>query len=779
MYKLLKFTRRNKTLCIASAAVVLILIAAVIVSSHQAWNAHRARRAEVEERKTAEAQRDRAQIAEKQAEGNLYDALMREAGALRVARSTGYRSQVFDALQQARDLDVPQKTLTGLRTQAIACLGDPVGREPLSLLTLPEGPNTPLVGFAALHPTDPVAAFGLTSGDVILKDLNTAKEIARFECDHVCLGLCFADTGNALLTIHTPMGHSHMDIQYEQTVTRLFVRAQDGTWIYSKTMAIPNVATCMSSAAGFRVIVLGTASRPAHLMDPLTGDTIFEADFPIEINPMDHPQLDLSQDGRLFAVSNMESADLDKSMLSVWDLVEQRLLVRLETHLAACTGVKFSPDGRYIVFLSQSGGKVYSTETWTPVGHLTEQFMNRPEAVFLANSTTLVFSLDSRVVLWDFKKQAVLAQLERPQGGVKWLSASADGKSLMSYHFKQAWLYSLDTDAERLCISGHGAAVSGIAFSPDGTQLASVGMDRSLSVWDSVTGRPLWQRILQGQGQAVSWSADGDWLITSDGDGDQVSIWRAKTAQRVFELDAERQATTLSAKLTGDNRHLVTANARLDSDTGSVAVWNLTTDNSGATEAHFAAERVKSFPGQIIHASLSPDNRQCAFVKRKPYTEVYLYLWDMAGKAEPCLVTDDLIGGFAQMIEFSPDGQQVRAVDRRRCVVSYDVHSGEKRTLFPTVDADETASWNWIIMHTLAPDGATLAMSSRSGLGVDLWDMTTGRLLYALPEQEGATHYLAWSPDGRRLAIARSNGIIEIWNMAEIDKVLGNLNLTP
>ena len=82
-------------------------------------------------------------------------------------------------------------------------------------------------------------------------------------------------------------------------------------------------------------------------------------------------------------------------------------------------------------------------------------------------------------------------------------------------------------------------------------------------------------------------------------------------------------------------------------------------------------------------------------------------------------------------------------------------------------------------MHKLSPDGTKLAMGSRSNLGVDLWDCKNGCLLYSMPEQEGGVYYFAWSPDGRRLAVSRSNGDIDIWNIAEIEGVLAGLKLWP
>jgi len=66
-----------------------------------------------------------------------------------------------------------------------------------------------------------------------------------------------------------------------------------------------------------------------------------------------------------------------------------------------------------------------------------------------------------------------------------------------------------------------------------------------------------------------------------------------------------------------------------------------------------------------------------------------------------------------------------------------------------------------------------------SDLGVDVWDCENGRLLYSLPGREGIIYYFAWSPDSRRLAVSRSNGDIDIWNLGQIERILSELGLAP
>jgi WD40 repeat protein len=64
-------------------------------------------------------------------------------------------------------------------------------------------------------------------------------------------------------------------------------------------------------------------------------------------------------------------------------------------------------------------------------------------------------------------------------------------------------------------------------------------------------------------------------------------------------------------------------------------------------------------------------------------------------------------------------------------------------------------------------------------MGVDIWDSKTGTSLYSLPDEAGTVYWLAWSPDSRRLAVARDNGHIAIWNLDTAGHILAKLGLNP
>jgi WD40 repeat protein len=80
---------------------------------------------------------------------------------------------------------------------------------------------------------------------------------------------------------------------------------------------------------------------------------------------------------------------------------------------------------------------------------------------------------------------------------------------------------------------GHSQRVNAIMWSPDGRRIASVSSDRSMQVWDSLTGRKFFiHRNTFGAINTVSWSPNGRYLASGSNDK-AIQIWDSGTRQAI------------------------------------------------------------------------------------------------------------------------------------------------------------------------------------------------------------------------------------------------------
>ncbi len=103
-------------------------------------------------------------------------------------------------------------------------------------------------------------------------------------------------------------------------------------------------------------------------------------------------------------------------------------------------------------------------------------------------------------------------------GGVWGVAFSPDGTRLATTsNDDTARLWDSTTGESLLTLTGH-TDVWGVAFSPDGTRLATTSDDGTARLWDSTTGQLIWLAANFPNNAAASWSPTGNRLLSTTGD---------------------------------------------------------------------------------------------------------------------------------------------------------------------------------------------------------------------------------------------------------------------
>ncbi len=150
-----------------------------------------------------------------------------------------------------------------------------------------------------------------------------------------------------------------------------------------------------------------------------------------------------------------------------------------------------------------------------------------------------------------------------------WPSASIpkDGAFVSAGFDKTIRVWDAATGKSLAVLTGHGNAVTAVAFSPDGGLFASASRDRTVRLWDAHTLVPLDTLPHASIVYAVAFSPDGTRLIAGCEDN-TIRLWDVATRSEVAELRGHRSYVHAVA-FSPDGTRLVSASGDF-----TVRVWD-------------------------------------------------------------------------------------------------------------------------------------------------------------------------------------------------------------
>jgi WD40 repeat protein len=324
-------------------------------------------------------------------------------------------------------------------------------------------------------------------------------------------------------------------------------------------------------------------------------------------------------------------------------------------------------------------------------------------------------------------------------------------------------------------------------FSRAGDRFATVGADNMVRVWNCATGKQVGRlQIHSGPVRTLTFSPDGRFLVVPLEGAMTVVFWEfatdkffANSKDAVGPRNRNSATSISSVALTADSKTLAAGDSM-----GKVSIWNAAT---GDQLGFFVADKSPVY--QVVFA---PDGKLLAVNSKD-----WLTVWDVqtrqlrhrvkaSSNASSAFSADgktlsyrerhdseeffsrmDVTTGKVVATVQAGQGAVVAGPDGRLWLVPEKKYPTFARDIFAEKNSGNlyNAQGEPVKALALANDGKTMALLV-SHTNIQLWDISTGKELSALPDHREGISHLGSTADGKTLVTSGKCGRVCVWDRA-------------
>jgi WD40 repeat protein/serine/threonine protein kinase len=491
----------------------------------------------------------------------------------------------------------------------------------------------------------------------------------------------------------------------------------------------------------------------------------------------------------------------------IWEPRSGKLITTLR-HQNPVSTARYSPDGRTILTASPNGElNTWDSSTYQAVRKFKMTGERISSADFSANGRWLYCStFFGNTYGWDlhldqdpvFISRTQVAGYEvhgdslNPEGNL-FLSPGGRRSNLVVLHkivptqpmiqtFRHQESTQFDVDLQ---------GVSVATFRPDGDQLITGGIENSLAVWDSWTGKKV-SSVLHGGGFKFrgEFSSDGKYFLgTSSWNG--LKIWNTEDGTPIHSLDFNgRIVHAAFSPVNADGGYYFVVAPEGQNSAQVYKLGSSPLEKVGAPLTYGGSTESLEFLNSY-RANFSPDASRIVTTSYDGHARV----WDVES-GDPIFKLAGHTSGLS-IANYSPDGSKIVTASSDHTAAIWDATSGELIHLLkygtePLNYAEFSPDSQWVVTAgesqsriwnatTGEPQGLPLlhegfirtARFSPDGLRIltcsfdqtaRLWDARTGLPLSGPFHHDGYVFSASFSPDGNRIVTSGADSLAHIWD---------------